>query len=350
MSKRKRNHYIPRFYLRNFTDIPTAENGKFDFLNIKTGKYIGIIPHGSQMQETYFYEKSSDIENMLGDEFEGKHACLVKDILGKQQEFDPAALLEIVLLMHFRTKAQRDEDLFFRKNVIDRHLIDHMTSGFRSYLEKELPQLAGIWNDADLKKAVRKEAYGQYLKETDSAGKQIKHFKELRSEMDGLNAVILNNLSLLNLVSSDRPVLLLNPFLNRRKAAFGKDGMLQMGILLILPLNPQKIIVCYDPKIYKNPLQVSEGILTENDVKNLNKLQVLCGVEGVYSKMLPTGFCQTVTEILDKKVSPKLVTAHFPGGYELMYKDNGLPNIDFSFVKEMDGTDDIKLTPPYARR
>lgn len=348
MSEARDNHFVPRLYLRNFTDKPLDKNGKFDFFNLKTTKLIGVIPHGSQMKEKYFYEKGSDIETRLGKEFEGKHATLVRNILEKKTLPSSASLLEIALLMHFRTRAQRDEDLFFRRHMIDQNM-DYLVSSFKSHLRKKLWIFVKLINDSMVEKIVRQGAYEQYLKKTDSAAKQVKNFERIKGEMIGLECVVLDNQNLTNLVSSDRPVLLLNPFLQRKRVNFGKDGMFQMGILLLLPISPEKLLVCYDPNIYKNPHTVSEGVLSEQDIEKLNRLQIQCGVEAIYSKVLPKNIKIVVAEVLKQKKPSQIITLHLQGNYHLTYKESNLPSYTFDFIKEKDCTDDIKLKLPYSR-
>lgn len=348
MSNVKDNHYVPRFYLRSFTDDPSHRNGRFDFFNLKTKKHIGVIPHGSQMKERYFYKKGTDIETKLNDEFEGKHATIIKTILASQATSE--SLVEMILLMHFRTRAQRDDDLFFRKSMIDQHL-DYLVASFKRSLPFWVRILVQVrlLKDSHIEKIVRQGAYEEYLKKTDSAEKQIKNFKRIKKEMAGLTAHILDNPHTTNLISSDSPVILLNPFLNRKKVRFGRTGMFQIGILLILPISPKKVVVCFDSDIYESPTEVSKGILTENDVKHLNELQILSGAEGVYSISLPKNIETIVSDTLNGKKSPSIVTLHLPDNYQLTYKDSGLPDVDFSFIKEKKHTDTLTLRLPYSR-
>jgi len=130
-------------------------------------------------------------------------------------------------------------------------------------------------NDSVIEKIVRQGAHQQYLKKTDSAAKLIKNFERIKGEMTGLECVVLDNQNSTNLISSDRPVLLINPFLQRKRINFGKDGMFQMGILLLLPISPEKILICYDPNIYENPCTINSGVLSEQDVEKLNHLSLI---------------------------------------------------------------------------
>lgn len=348
MSETKDNHFVPRLYLRNFTDDPSAKNGKFDLFNLSSGEHIGIAPHASQMKERYFYEKGSGIETKLGEEFEGKHAALIKDILERKPLPPSSSLLEIALLMHFRTRAQRDEDLIFRRHMIDQHM-DYLVSSFKSHLRKKLWIFAKLTNDKIIRAIVKQGVYDRYLKQTDSSAKQIKNFERISTEMTGLDCVILDNSNATGLISSDRPVLLLNPFLQRKQVNFGRDGMFQIGILLLLPISPEKLLVCYDPNIYENPQVISTGVLSENDVEKLNRLQIQCSVEAIYSRILAQDIESLVAEVLSQKKQPQIITIDLPDEYQLTYKESNLPNYPFDFLKEKSGTDTIRLRLPYGR-
>lgn len=231
--------------------------------------------------------------------------------------------------------------------MIDQHM-DYLVNSFKSHLRKKLWIFARLINDKIIKAVVKQGAYEQYLKKTDSSAKQIKNFDRIRGEMTGLECVILEN-AYTGLISSDRPVLLLNPFLQRKKVNFGKDGMFQMGILLILPISPEKLLVCYDPDIYENPQRISSGKLSENDVEKLNRLQIQCGVEAIYSRALPQNIESLVAEVLSQKKQPQIITMDLPGDYQLTYKESNLPNYSFDFLKEKSGTDSIRLRLPYSR-
>lgn len=346
MSQTKDNHFVPRFYLRNFTKDPTLENGWFDFYNLKGQKHLGEIPHGSQMQERYYYEKDSEIEKMLGEKFEGKHAALIRGLIDGSEEPNEEWLIEMMLLMHFRTRAQRDENLAFRKHMIDT-LLDNMVRSFKRYLQRDVPWLLSRIRDDQIKDIVRTGSYERYLRRTDTARKGVEHFLKIKEEVKGLRCVALSNTTQSPLVSSDRPVILLNPFLARKDVSFGRTGLFQMGIVLILPINPSKIIVCYDSGIYE---QINEtSVLTTEDVANINRLEILVGVEGIYSIILPNRILSAIPEICREKRDPQIVNVELPGDYLLTYKDYMLPTLALSFLREKKGTDQISLRLPYQR-
>ena len=62
MEKKKRQHYVPQFYLRNFV----REDNCFTILNIKAEKIIENEPYQKQCYEDYYYGNDEIWENKLG--------------------------------------------------------------------------------------------------------------------------------------------------------------------------------------------------------------------------------------------------------------------------------------------
>ena len=325
-----------------------VKNGQFDFFNLKSGEHIGVIPHGPQMKETYFYEKWSNIEEKLDRDFERKHASLIRKLLEGEMEIENKLLLQVVLLMHFRTKVMRDKNLALRQLTIDQHL-DWMSSSFRAHLEEEFPGMFSGLSDEALKKIVQDGAYSEYLKKTDITKKLIENFKWHQRQVSDLKVVILDNPTGVNLISSDHPVIHINPFLINHNSKFGRGGLAQLGAILALPINPRKLVVCYDSGVYENPLDINQGKLSENDIHNLNKLQILCGTEGIYSLKLPSNISALISDTLRTKQDPVFVQVDLPNNYQLTYTDSKLPNLPLSFIKEKSDFKNDIFVLPYAR-
>ena len=62
MEKKKRQHYVPQFYLRNFV----REDNKFTIFNIKSEKIIENAPYRKQCYEDYYYGDDEVWEEKLG--------------------------------------------------------------------------------------------------------------------------------------------------------------------------------------------------------------------------------------------------------------------------------------------
>ena len=61
MAEKKRQHYVPRFHLKLFSEDGVSIN----LFNIKTGKIIEKAAIKGQCQEDYFYGKDLKVETGL---------------------------------------------------------------------------------------------------------------------------------------------------------------------------------------------------------------------------------------------------------------------------------------------
>ena len=59
MPEKKKQHYVPKFYMKNFA---SSENN-VSVYNIKSKKIISNIPFDSQCYKDYFYGKDHVLEN-----------------------------------------------------------------------------------------------------------------------------------------------------------------------------------------------------------------------------------------------------------------------------------------------
>ena len=83
MEKKKRQHYVPQFYLRNFV----REDNKFTIFNIKSEKIIENAPYRKQCYEDYYYGDDEVWEEKLG-AIESSAALIIAKI-NKQSNYYP---------------------------------------------------------------------------------------------------------------------------------------------------------------------------------------------------------------------------------------------------------------------
>lgn len=79
MGEKNRQHYVPKFYLRNFTDTEKS----IDTFNIINSKYILNASIRSMCQKNNFYGADKKVENFLDKEIEAKASVIIKNILNK---------------------------------------------------------------------------------------------------------------------------------------------------------------------------------------------------------------------------------------------------------------------------
>ena len=102
MGEKKRQHYVPQFYLKNFV----RENNKFTVLNIKSGKIIEEVPYKKQCYENYYYGNDGMWEEKLG-EIERKTSLIINRILNQSTYYpnpkEISTMKEFVLYQRYRT-------------------------------------------------------------------------------------------------------------------------------------------------------------------------------------------------------------------------------------------------------
>ena len=81
MNITKKQHYVPKFYLKYFA----RDDKCFSILNINNYKIIEKAPYMNQCHEKYFYDKDNQYESMLST-LEYKWASLFDKII-KQDYF-----------------------------------------------------------------------------------------------------------------------------------------------------------------------------------------------------------------------------------------------------------------------
>ena len=80
MSKKKRQHFVSRFYLRLFSN--KSDNKTIGIYNLERGKYIENVSLRDQAYKNYYYDKGSKIEGNLS-KIETGASKIIKNITRK---------------------------------------------------------------------------------------------------------------------------------------------------------------------------------------------------------------------------------------------------------------------------
>ncbi|MDD3169503.1 MAG: DUF4238 domain-containing protein, partial [Eubacteriales bacterium] len=96
---------------------------------------------------------------------------------------------------------------------------------------------------------------------------------EIIGTIDDLKISIVRYKTKEKLITSDMPVVTMNPF------CAGKAGMSNMGVLIFFPVSSDTLVVIYDSKIYS--IEKFFRSSNEDDVKHLNKYQVISAEERI---------------------------------------------------------------------
>jgi len=253
MSENKKQHYIPRHYLKGFSQ--DGESLYCYHLDDKKSFQKGI---GNLCQESYFYGKDPEIEKSLN-EIENKQAPIIRKLIESQsietlnsEEFD--FLLIFILLQYTRTK--------YAKKMANK-----FTEIYVSEFIKPLMKSSN-----ELKEKGITDEFINSLKITDprlhtSGMLSALLGKELISD---LKPFLIINKSNKDFISSDAPIVLHNYLKYLHAYAFASPGL-----QIFCPLNKDTMLLLIDTNLYNLKINTGSNIYLDDDsdVDSINKLQ-----------------------------------------------------------------------------
>lgn len=262
----KRQHYVPRFLLRNFS----PDGRSVSMLILKTGKRVAGASLAGQCYGDYFYGDDGVMERAFGQE-EAAVSALLKDTtasgLTQLSEKQLGKLREFVYWQRTRTQGMVDQ-LNSQCETMTKSIMKEVISN------KNIVGLSV--SDLDLVKI--KLANPQSIALYHSACALPLIFDMM------LKFVVAPKGT--EFVISDHPVVACNQFvennrwLSRRP---GWTGLATKGLQFFMPISPSVSIVVYDPSTYElgspKSLICTAGKL---DISRLNRLQVVNAVSCIY--------------------------------------------------------------------
>lgn len=244
---KRRQHYVPRFYLRNFSQ----NNKSVGLYLFKTNK---MIKHGSindNLWENYYYGEDAVVENKLA-ELEGRWNNIISSII--ETEKLPNDKKELMWLRYFILISSA------RTLKCGNQMNDYYTTLMHKVLEVDNPELLeGVMNTDENRLSIKiKYPTLPFL----NAAQQI-----LPLVLD-LKIDLLINRSPIDFITSDNPTLFYNQLFQEKKLSRG-FGWAEYGIQFLIPICPKIAICMYDSDVYN----LKERILSSIDTINiLNRL------------------------------------------------------------------------------
>lgn len=243
----KKQHYVPRFLLRNFA-------------NDSDGKQIGIylikenrvITNGALYSQAYRY-------NLYGAD---------QIIENQYQEFETKASIAIRKLQSDNKTISEEEYAFLQIFIVFQ--MNRTPSAFK---------MANDMFDKQMKEIFKYDS------------KVNKHFDNFRIEftqphiflfqisckiayvLSDLKLGLLENNTSVPFLLGQHPVVVLNPFLVERKWIGSKKGLAAKGAIIFLPISPNMAVLLYDSCRYKLASWKKIAAVSEEDVHILNKCQ-----------------------------------------------------------------------------
>ncbi len=264
MNKRKRQHYVPQFYLRNFV----RDDKNFTILNINSQSIIENVPYKKQCYEDYYYGEDEKWEVKLG-EIESAASIIIRKINEGNEYFPNLEEINIlkkyILYQRYRTVSNKENISNLQWNAT-KILLEMELNKENKYISPQILE--------NLRKNFEKE-HGDAIPQM-----ALDITSHLIDKIYDLELIILNyNNQKHKLISSDNPVILYNSFYKRAL------GLTNAGLIIMLPINSNKMILLIDTKMY--PRYKGKKIINltnENEVRMLNVFQLISSNKIVYLK------------------------------------------------------------------
>lgn len=251
MATQKNQHYVPKVYLRPFTN--QAAGLAINLLNIDRFMAVRNAPVKKQCSSDYFYGRDLVVEKALG-LFEGDYGLLLSRLQAPKyvlSDADKDELKEFWLLQFLRTDAASRR-------------FAQLTADFESGV-----QLSGTEIKVSIADAVQMAMGG---------------FRDQRHVVSDLKVCLLRNRTRVPFFTSDDPAVLANRWHQQDRRAIGTSfGVGNAGTLLLLPLTPGILMIAYDGAVHS--ITQKDGWVDVRDayeIRALNEHQFMNCLANIY--------------------------------------------------------------------
>ena len=260
MADNKKQHFIPKLYLKLFSN--NSDNNQIGLFYIPKEIFKSSVPLKSQAKEDYFYGEDGVLEEDLS-KLEAIAAPCLKDIINttsipQKVSDDYFKVLSFSMIMASRTKDAAEE-------------INAMTD--------QMGKLIMSGNDEF------KEKLDDYvLRYKNAAAIAIATTAKCLPITFDLKLKLLINKSRHYFITSDNPVVKYNQFLEERKHFGGHVGLATKGLQIFFPISPIHMLCFYDEWVYKigDKLKTVVEMTNSEDIDKLNTLQILNSFDHLY--------------------------------------------------------------------
>lgn len=267
MPDRKKQHFVPQFYMRNFCSNERVRTYQFD-----QGKEFRPTSISNICYENYFYNEDTEIEEAMS-QLEGKWAGILHDVINTQKldsitEREYYELLMFLTYTHFRTKTVKKESNEFATNT--------------AQLLLELKEFEDEDEEEMRRKAI--EAFNSGSLSVEHPG--LFHIHELAgllgyAKVADLQPTLLIDDTGMGFIFSDHPVVLENSKFKSEDEHF-IGGLQSQGLQLICPISTECCLFLFDGECYWPSEDRRKIYVSSDTVEGVNRLQMIYGLNGVY--------------------------------------------------------------------
>jgi len=281
---KKRQHYVPRFYLKNFArkiNPKTYQIQCFDKFEFE--QFEATISDVSVEKFFYDIQEPTIIENILSF-LESEFARVLNKII-REKSIDNLTGTDFtimscyIFIQHERTKSAR-----IRNTQIAELVYKDL---FENKPELGLPLLEALSED-----------YKKWLFESRGKKAQIKLMFSLFSEIEGaksvnpakeifkLDWILGKSNTKFEFYTSDHPIFIHNP--DRKEVplqGYGQYAFYSSGVRIYFPISPELCLIIYDGKTYTNAKKLGTKLWIDNDELDWINTQIIAeAYRWVYSK------------------------------------------------------------------
>lgn len=253
MPANKRQHFVPKAYLRSFAC--NAARSAIHVFNISRSKAIQGAALKGQCAKDYFYGHNLKLEKQFQG-MEGKYASALSNVIA-------ASAL-----------APNDEAWL--------KAFAHMQRGRTDMAVKRLRQSEARMTEVLYAQNPRQQPTLD-LSDQRLTLDSVLLAAQTHKYVGDLKVCVLVNETDADFVTSDDPAFLANRF-HTQRIRTRSYGFASSGVLLFLPLTPRLCLVCYDSLVYTVPGRGSGfvSLARASDVRAVNELQYLAASENIY--------------------------------------------------------------------
>lgn len=253
-------HYVPRMYLKNFGSIIKKKKTTIalvSFYQFDKDVLRENVPTDSICADDYFYDDDNRIEKYLSN-LESGWAYWLDNIangsINLSLPLNPDLINEMksfAVYQYLRTNGELNKA---RKTATE--LINELNFQRNSQT-----------SDSDVK---------QKVEELVNPADQVLMAQGLVNEIDDLTVKVIYNSTVEPFITSDAPVVVLNPITLDRRSGFG-----MIGLVMMFPVSDRYLVLVYDGKIYHN---VASEITDVSEIQNINGYQVIAADERIIAR------------------------------------------------------------------
>lgn len=310
---KKYNHYVPQFYLKNFSG-----NNSIGVFNFERKKFVNNAPIRRTAGMDYLYGETPEVENWL-ERLEGRWASIVKNII-KTQKLPKSGEDYTYLIM-----------LVYLSGVRNLETAD----AFKDFMSKEAKALAHMLADSGKINLTEKDIDNlQFIIDKPNLI-YFKNMSSLTRTMSDLCPLIIVNESKMGFITSDCPVVKYNKWFidSGVKHPYGYG---HMGFICFIPLSTKICFCLYDDVVYKNILSDKDRIRIYNTdvIEQLNLLFMHNSYREVYYEVGEKNWLESVVVTKKDKCETNYILGDAQYGFlQAMITPSVYEKIGIPFLK-----------------